>query len=101
MGKERFGTGAPSRLDRFWEDAGLEERDFIFALLLYLSLRLAACEVLNAHARETSALRVSYRRRKGTNHRLFLQLPYRERSPARTSRVSMLLLRLNAKWPMR
>jgi len=43
-----------------WRTAGLDGRDFIFALLLLLWLRRAAHEVLNPMPEKPVALRVSY-----------------------------------------
>ena len=56
----------------FGETAGLDGRDFIFALLLLLSLRRAAHEVLNPMPGETRGPQSFVRRNKNSKTALFL-----------------------------
>ena len=58
----------------FGETAGLDGRDFIFALLLLLSLRRAAHEVLNPMPRETRGPQSFVRRSKNSKTAYFLYL---------------------------
>ena len=55
----------------FGETAGLDGRDFIFALLLLLWLRRAAHEVLNPMPEKPVALRVSYEGTKTAKRLIF------------------------------
>ena len=76
IGKEPYTIMACFRLGRSFKlVAGLDGRDFIFALLPLYSMPLTACEVVNPKAgRNSVAFRVSYRRVKTANHKVPTQL---------------------------